>query len=203
MKQNDHKKPDSEKEEKLGWQRCTLLYMHDMIYILAIVLVLFSLVFRMVVVSGFSMYSTLTDGDYLILISSLFHPDPKPGDVIVVSKQQFDNGRPIVKRVIATEDQTVDIDFEEGVVYVDGEPLQEDYTNTPTNLQEGTEFPLVVDEGCIIALGDNRNNSRDSRSPEIGQIDKREVLGKAIFLALPGPDTETEKRDFSRIGVVK
>ena len=190
-------------KQKLGWKQTTLLYMHDLIYILAIVLVLFSLVFRVVVVSGFSMYSTLTDGDYLLLVSRLFYPNPKRGDIIVVSKQQFDDGKPIVKRVIATEGQTVDIDFEQGIVYVDGSPLQEDYTNTPTNLEEGTQFPLVVEEGCVIALGDNRNNSRDSRSPEIGQIDKREILGKALLLTIPGPDVNTNTRDFSRMGAVK
>ena len=190
-------------EENLGWERTLLLYMHDLIYILAIVLVLFTLVFREVVVSGFSMFSTLTDGDYLFLSSSLVSTAPKQGDIVVVSKKSFDDGAPIVKRVIATEGQTVDIDFDAGIVYVDGVALQEDYTNTPTNLQEGMEFPLVVEENCIIAMGDNRNNSMDSRSPEIGQIDRREVLGKAFFLALPGPDTETQKRDFSRIGVIR
>ena len=190
-------------EENLGWERTLLLYMHDLIYILAIVLVLFTLVFREVVVSGFSMFSTLTDGDYLFLTSSLVSTAPKQGDIVVVSKKSFDDGAPIVKRVIATEGQTVDIDFDAGIVYVDGVALQEDYTNTPTNLQEGMEFPLVVEENCIIAMGDNRNNSMDSRSPEIGQIDRREVLGKAFFLALPGPDTETQQRDFSRIGVIR
>ena len=200
MGRYEKKKPA---EEKIGWERTLLLYMHDLIYILAIVLVLFSLVFREVVVSGFSMFSTLTDGDYLLLASSLVSPKPKQGDIVVVSKKSFDNGAPIVKRVIATEGQTVDIDFDAGIVYVDGEALQEDYTNTPTNLWEGMEFPLVVEKNCIFAMGDNRNNSKDSRSPDIGQIDRREILGRALFLLLPGPDVETEKRDFSRIGVIR
>ena len=190
-------------EPKLSWEKTVLLYMHDMICILAIVLVLFSVFFREAVVSGSSMYSTLLDGDYLLLVSNLFYPNPKQGDIIVVSKESFENGVPIVKRIIATEGQTVDIDFEAGIVYVDGEALQESYTNTPTNLREGVEFPLTVEENCVIALGDNRNNSRDSRSPEIGQIDKREILGKAIFRFLPGPDAQTEKRDLSRIGVIR
>jgi signal peptidase I len=74
--------------------------------------------------------------------------------------------------------------------------------NTPTNLYEGVNFPLIVEEGCVFVMGDNRNDSKDSRSPEIGQIDCREILGKALFLALPGVDAETRKRDFGRIGVL-
>lgn len=194
---------NEKKDEKLGWERTTILYIHDLIYILAAVLVVFSLVFRVVVVSGFSMFSTLTDGDYLLLVSRLVCPNPERGDVIVVSKDSFDQGAPIVKRVIATEGQTVDIDFDAGIVYVDGNPLQEDYTNTPTNLQEGMEFPITVEENCVFAMGDNRNNSSDSRNPDIGQIDKREILGKAILLAIPGIDVNTEQREFSRIGVIR
>ena len=180
-----------------------ILYLHDLVYMLAIVLVVFLLVFRLVVVSGFSMFQTLTDGDHLLLLSSTFYQNPKAGDIVVVSKQSFDNGSPIVKRVIATEGQTVDIDFEAGIVYVDGQPLYEPYTNTPTNLREGMEFPLTVEEGCIFVMGDNRNDSKDSRNPVIGQVDKREVLGKAFLLVLPGVDVNTEKRDFSRMGAVR
>ena len=87
-----------------------------------------------------------------------------------------------------------------GIVYVDGVALDEEYTLTPTNQSEGMIFPLTVDEGCVFVMGDNRNNSKDSRDPEIGLIDCREILGKAIFLALPGVDNITDTRDLSRIG---
>ena len=193
----------SARKQKLGWEKSLLLYLHDLIYMLAIVLVVFLLLFRVVVVSGFSMYSTLTDGDYLLLVGNLFYRDPKAGDIIVASKDSFDHGAPIIKRVIATEGQTVDIDFEQGIVYVDGQALEEDYTNTPTNLREGMTFPLTVEENCVFAMGDNRNDSKDSRSLEIGQIDRREILGKAVLLILPGVDKITDVRDFSRIGAVK
>ena len=191
------------KEEKIGWQKTVVLYMHDLIYMLVIIMILFLLVFRVIVVSGSSMYSTLIDGDYLLLISNLFYQEPEYGDIIVASKDSFDDGAPIIKRVIATEGQTVDIDFVEGIVYVDGEPLQEDYTYTPTNMEEGMEFPLTVDENCIFAMGDNRNRSRDSRSPDIGQIDKREILGKAVFLFLPGTDEGHRGPDYERMGAIK
>ena len=148
------------------------------------------------------MFSTLWDGDYLLLVSNLLYPNPDAGDIVVVSKQSFDDGKPIVKRVIATEGQIVDIDFDNGIVYVDGLPIQEDYVNTPTNRQEGMSFPIIVDKGCYFVMGDNRNNSRDSRSPDIGQIDRREILGKAIFLMIPGTDGGLRTRDFGRIGAI-
>lgn len=191
------------KEEKLNWKKSMVLYMHDLLFMLVTIMVLFLLVFRVIVVSGSSMYNTLIDGDYLLLISNIFYKDPQYGDIIVASKAGFDDGAPIIKRVIATEGQTVDIDFDAGVVYVDGQPLQEDYTYTPTNVSEGVEFPLTVEENCIFAMGDNRNKSRDSRSPEIGQIDQREILGKAIYLFLPGTDEGHSGPDFERMGAIK
>ena len=123
--------------------------------------------------------------------------------MIVISKKSFDNGAAIVKRVIATEGQTVDIDFENGIVYVDDEALYEPYINTPTNNNLGTHFPLTVAEGCIFVLGDNRGVSRDSRDPVIGQVDKREVLGKALYLFLPGTDKDRSDRDFDRTGAIQ
>ena len=190
------------KDEKLDWQKTVVLYMHDLLYMLVTIMILFLLVFRVIVVSGSSMYNTLIDGDYLLLVSNLFYQNPEYGDIIVASKESFDDGKPIIKRVIATEGQTVDIDFAQGIVYVDGEALQEDYTYTPTNVDEGMQFPLTVDENCIFAMGDNRNRSRDSRSPDIGQIDKREILGKAIFLFLPGRDEISNSMNFKRIGAL-
>ena len=196
------------KEEELPLDKSILLYLHDLVFLLAAVIVVFLLCFRVVVVSGTSMNSTLLDGDYLLLIGDLFYREPQRGDVIVASKDSFDNGAPIVKRVIATEGQTVDIDFRAGIVYVDGVALDEPYTMTPTNLEEGVKFPVTVSEGCIFVMGDNRNGSKDSRNPEIGMIDKREVLGKVVFLFLPGTNgtnywgEPNEHRDFDRIGVV-
>lgn len=191
------------REENVGWEKSAVLYLHDLLIMLVTIMVLFLLVFRVIIVSGSSMYSTLIDGDYLLLISNLFYNEPQYGDIIVASKESFDDGKPIIKRVIATEGQTVDIDFVEGIVYVDGEALQEEYTYTPTNVEEGMEFPLTVEENCVFAMGDNRNRSRDSRSPEIGQIDKREILGKAIYLFLPGTDEGHAGPDYERMGAIK
>ena len=190
-------------EKKMNVKKSVMLYIHDLIYLLAGIMIVFLLVFRVIIVSGSSMYSTLVDGDYLLLLSNVFYHEPEQGDIVVISKESFDDGKPIVKRVIATEGQTVDIDFQQGIVYVDGVALQEDYIHSLTTVDEGTDFPLTVNEGCIFVLGDNRGVSLDSRNPAIGQIDTREVLGKALFLLYPGTHYGQMQQDFDRLGVIK
>ena len=192
---------DKEKEPR-SWQQNVLLYVHDLMCMLLVMMLLFLVVFRVILVTGDSMFTTLWDGDYLLLVSELFCGDPEPGDIVVISKQSFDDGSPIVKRVIATQGQTVDIDFESGTVYVDGQALREPYIHNETTNEEGTVFPLTVAENCIFVLGDNRAVSLDSRSPQIGQIDRREVLGKAICLLIPGTHHGQLLPDYSRIGAV-
>lgn len=184
-----------------------LLYLHDFMYLLGIILVVLLICFRVVVVSGPSMKQTLLAGDKLLLITRTFYRTPEYGDIVVISKDSFDNGEPIVKRIIATENQWVDIDFQNGIVYIgDSEdtlaPLEEGYVNTPTHRREGMEFPLQVPEGCVFVMGDNRNFSMDSRDPQIGIIDNREILGRAVFLFFPGTDGGNEPLDLSRIGVI-
>lgn len=190
-------------EQKTDWRKDMVLYLHDLVYLLTAILIIFLIFFRIIVVSGPSMKMTLLDGDYLLLLSNLFYQKPQQGDVVVISKDSYDHGKALVKRVIATQGQIVDMDFENGIVYVDGLPLEEEYINTPTNIDEGTLFPLIVDDGCVFVLGDNRNSSKDSRSLEIGLIDTREILGKVLLLLFPGTDHGAYSRDFSRIGVVK
>ncbi len=197
--ENMREKP---KEEKVPMAKALTLYLHDIVHLLCIMMVVLLLLFRVVVVSGTSMNMTLLDGDYLLLLSNTFYQNPQAGDIIVVSKDSFDNGSAFVKRIIATEGQTVDIDFEQGIVYVDGVALEEPYINNLTTTQGGVQFPLVVEEGCIFALGDNRGISKDSRYPDIGQIDTREILGKAIVLLIPGTNYGREPFDFGRIGVI-
>ena len=193
------KNQNTEKTEGSG---SILEYLHDVVYILALILVVFTFCMRVVIVSGSSMFSTLVDGDYLLLINRPLCGELEQGDIVVASMERFKDGEPIVKRVVATEGQTVDIDFRAGIVYVDGVALEEEYTYTPTHLSEGMEFPLVVEEGCLFLMGDNRGDSRDSRAPEIGLVDEREILGRAVFLLMPGTGTGeyTVERDMGRIG---
>ncbi len=166
-----------------------------------LVLLVFTFGVRLIWVDGESMVPTLQDGDRLLVLNSILYDDYQYGDIVVLRKESF-LAEPIVKRVIATGGQTVDIDFETGSVYVDGELLKEDYINELTFLEEGTEFPLTVPEGSIFVMGDNRNNSNDSRDYRLGTVDTRYVIGKAVFLAFPGTDESTGERDFGRIGVI-
>ena len=190
-------------QKNSGWKETVLVYLHDAVYLMTTVLIIFLLIFRIIVVSGGSMKMTLLDGDYLLLLNNIFYSEPKQGDIVVLSKQSYDNGAPIVKRVIATEGQLVDIDFENGIVYVDGAALDEPYTGSATTKNRGMNFPLTVEDNCVFVLGDNRKVSRDSRDPVIGQVDEREVLGKALFLFFPGLDEDTTERNFDRIGVIE
>ena len=167
--------------------------------VLATVLV-FTLVVRIVRVEKQSMRETLQNGDILLTVNRHLAGELKAGDIVVIKKEYFEDGKPIVKRIIATEGQTVDSDFDAGVVYVDGQALEEDYIREPTYLDEGLEFPITVPEGCLFLLGDNRNNSMDSRYPDLGPVDVRCVIGKAVVLVFPGKTAETGKRDFGRIG---
>ena len=193
----------TQKVEKHFWSdRLYLAYLRDIAFWIVGIILAYSLLFRVVTVSGPSMNTTLVHGDCLVLLGNVLAGEPEHGDIIVASKKSFDNGTPIIKRVIATEGQTVDIDFQTGTVYVDGVALEESYISTPTTNSEGVAFPLTVDEGCIFVMGDNRGVSKDSRSPDIGLIDKREILGEAIFVLFPGNNDGKQERDFGRIGVL-
>ena len=185
-----------------GVTKTILGYIHDLVYLLGAILGIFLILFRVVVVSGPSMQNTLIDGDYLLLIGRPFYTQPSQGDIIVAAKDSYKSGTPIVKRIIATEGQVVDIDFDTGVVTVDGKVIEEPYIKNLTTNFEGTQFPLLVEPGCVFVMGDNRMNSKDSRDPVIGQIDTREILGKAIMLFLPGNDGGKIDRDYTRIGAL-
>lgn len=167
--------------------------------VLAAVLV-FAFGARVVGVSGGSMRETLQNGDLLLVVNGPLCGDYRRGDVVIAAEAGFESGEPIVKRVVATEGQTVDIDFDRGVVYVDGEALEEPYIREATHLEEGTEFPLTVPKGCVFLMGDNRNGSRDSRDPTLGPVDTRCVIGRAVFLLLPGKTVDLDLREWTRIG---
>ena len=138
---------------------------------------------RTVGVIGPSMEQTLIEGDRLI-VSRLFYT-PAHGDIVVLRKDTFKE-EPIVKRIIAMEGETVDIDFDRGIVYVNGTPLDEPYTNTPTNLPEDFIYgEVTVPEGCVFVMGDNRNRSADSRTASIGFVDTRYIIGRALLRIWP------------------
>ncbi|MDY5613348.1 signal peptidase I [Dysosmobacter sp.] len=170
--------------------------------VLAVVLV-FTFAVRGFRVDGQSMRENLQDGDMLLVLSDGLCGDYQPGDIVILRKASFRDGKPIVKRVIAMAGQTVDIDFGAGIVYVDGEALEEDYIREPTWTPEGLNFPVTVPEGHIFVLGDNRNDSSDSRHKDLGPIDTRMVIGKAVFLVVPGVTVDLGTREWSRAGFLK
>lgn len=168
--------------------------------VLAVVL-LFTFVIRLIGVDGHSMVPTLQDGDRLLVLNAMLDNDYEYGDIVVLRKDTFLE-EPIVKRVIATEGQTVTRLCPPAPSMWTGRLLEEDYINEPTYVEEGTEFPLTVPEGSIFVMGDNRNHSSDSRSSDLGTVDTRYVIGKAVFLLFPGADEATGQRDFGRIGPI-
>lgn len=179
--------------------------LHDLVYILAAITLIFVFFVRLVGVNGGSMLPTLQDSDYLALQSNVIMGDLKYGDIIVARKLEFREGEPIVKRVIATEGQTVLIDYDDKGdirVFVDGNMLNEPYIKEMMEERYPVPMEVTVDKGCIFVMGDNRNNSADSRYSEIGQIKLNQVLGKVLMIVLPGKDPVTGSRDFGRIGTV-
>lgn len=162
-----------------------------------VIVMIFTYVIRIADVDGKSMSPTLEDNDKLI-VRSLFYT-PQNGDVIVINNKSAnlisDEGKvveceglekTIVKRVIATGGQIVDIDFESGTVKVDGKVLEEKYISEATTRDEHAfEYPLNVPEGYIFVMGDNRNISMDSRHPQIGLVPEDRVVGQVIFRSYP------------------
>lgn len=153
-------------------------------FALAIIVLIFTFFIRPVGVSGFSMQNTLQNGDK-VLISNINYT-PKQGDIIVLSTKAVDD--PIIKRVVAVGGQTVSIDYSKNKVYVDGKEFDAPIKEAMTESMSGRpmlKLPVKVPAGCVFVMGDNRNDSFDSRFAEIGIINDKDIIGHAVFRLLP------------------
>lgn len=160
---------------------CIFDWVSSILVAVIAVVILLTFCFRLIDVDGTSMETTLIDTDKVI-VTDLFYT-PENGDIVVISHgAEYD--KPLVKRVIATEGQTLDIDFDENKVYVDGKQINEPYVQG-TTVRGNAEIPKVIPEGKVFVMGDNRPVSMDSRHHEVGLIDVDNIIGKAQLVIIP------------------
>ena len=145
--------------------------------------ILFVFFIRLVYVNGNSMLPNLKNNDLMLVSRFLYTPEQ--GDVVVFKKDAYDANKALVKRVIATEGQIININFETGAVFVDGVELKEDYIRDLTYNKLDFIGPQTVPEGCVFVMGDNRNESTDSRNILIGMVDSRLIIGKVLYVIYP------------------
>lgn len=177
------KKKDKKVPPEVRSRRETYDWIQSLISALLICVLVFVFVVRVMDVNGSSMVPTLSNGDKL-LVSGLFY-EPERGDIVVFRKESYDDNKALVKRVIAVAGDVVNIDFDRGIVYVNGEAVEEDYIDVLTTTKIDFIGPQTVPENCLFVLGDNRNASTDSRDKRIGMVDKRLVIGKALMIIYP------------------
>lgn len=171
-----------ETKKQSGFWLSTLEWYESLVLAILVMVLIFSFFFRVIRVSGDSMEPTLQSGDSLIVWAAGY--EPEVGDIIVVDGD-IDYGKALVKRLIAVEGDVVDIDAETGAIIVNGVTLEEDYILEDNYTRGNIIYPITVPEGTIFVLGDNRNNSGDSRFSSIGFIDEQDILGKVVFRHFP------------------
>lgn len=177
----EDEEPELEKEES----KKELYYTaRSLVSVLVVLVLVFTFVGRLILVKGASMEPTLLDGEMLVVRSIGY--TPAEGDIVILAKDSFHDGDAIVKRVIATGGQSVEIDYASSTVYVDGVALDEPYIKEYMKQQYYQDITSVtVPEGSIFVMGDNRNNSDDSRDSTLGVVDERLVLGEALLVIFP------------------
>ena len=186
MNEKKNRKKKKEKEQvppEVQARREAYDWIQSLISALLICVLVFVFVLRIMDVHGTSMVPTLHNGDK-VLVSGLFY-EPERGDIVVFKKDGYDDNKALVKRVIAVAGDVVNIDFERGIVYINGEAAEEDYIDVLTTTKIDFIGPQTVPDNCLFVLGDNRNASTDSRDKRIGMVDKRLVIGKVLLVIYP------------------
>lgn len=152
-------------------------WLDNILFALVFVILLLTFVFKTFTVEGTSMNPTLKTGDFVFAYS--FFYTPQQGDIVLIDSSN-NYGKPLIKRVVATAGQTVDIK-EDGTLLVDGVVFAYD-GNNPNNFRGNHSYPLVVPDDCVFVMGDNRGNSSDSRYESVGFIDERSIVGKEVYV---------------------
>lgn len=175
---------EAQSPKPFNWKKEAFDWVASIAIALIIALLIRRFIFTLVKVDGPSMNPTLTHGDTLFTTRLMY--TPKVGDIIIF-RPPASPDTPYVKRVIALEGQTVSLDPLTGKVTVDGEVYDEPYTAepiAPSRIGDMT-YPYTVPENCVFVLGDNRNNSHDSRDSDVGAVPVKNIIGKAQFRLLP------------------
>ena len=183
MKKKAELTPEEIEKRELASRRDTYDWIQCLTSALIVCVLMFVFLFRVIDVKGTSMVPTLHNQDKM-LVSGLFYK-PKKGDVVVFKKDEYDPNKALVKRVIATEGDVINIDFDNGIVYINEEPIEENYINDLTKTKLDFIGPQTVPEGCVFVMGDNRNMSTDSRKKEIGMVDSRLLIGRVYCVLFP------------------
>ncbi len=177
------KKETKKEENEFTLSQLLFDWLGTLLMAIVVILLVMTFFLRQITVKGHSMDDTLQTQDRLVVASFMY--EPKNGDIVVVSHGESYN-EPIIKRVIATEGQRLQINYENDEVIVDGVVLKEDYIKGRTiKLQNPTAIPDVIPKGYVFVMGDNREDSLDSRSTRIGLIPVENIIGKAFWRIQP------------------
>jgi signal peptidase I len=183
IKENNTNQEFDLKTETYDW-------VEAVVFSVAVIVLIFTFFFRIVGVEGTSMTNTIQNGDRVII--SGIEYTPKQFDIVVLSTKAVD--KPIIKRVIAVGPSSVDIDYDTNTVYVDGKAIPESFIKQQMTQVGNVNNPHYnVPAGFVFVMGDNRNDSHDSRYPDIGKVDDRNILGRAVLRLFP----------FNSFGVLK